>query len=134
MNEVRQQRISRHVTATGAVIVPPRIAHWMEAKAKITADWRNSLYDTDREAYDILLALHMAAMRHISGIGSKPVAGHGGREQSDVWLSTKQAGDVMGVTDRCVRQRINAGRLPATLFGSRWLINRNDIAACKLTA
>jgi excisionase family DNA binding protein len=122
-------RMSSHVTANGSVIVPPRIAHWLETKAGVTADWRDRLSETDQEAHEVMLALHMAALHHRSGIGTNSVVGQGERAESKMWLSTTEAAREMKVTDRCIRKWISIGRLPATLSGARWLINRNDLAA-----
>jgi excisionase family DNA binding protein len=49
-------------------------------------------------------------------------------------MSTTQAAHEMNVTDRCVRKWIHTGRLPATMSGARWLINRNDLNALARTA
>ena len=56
-------QVSRHLTPNGSVIVPPRIARWLETKAKVTADWRISLRGTDFEAYEVMLALHLSTLR-----------------------------------------------------------------------
>lgn len=124
-------RISRHIAANGSVLVPPRIARWLESKAGVTAEWRISLRGTDFEAYEVLLAMHMAALR--SGCGTDSPVGQ--REQSplEAWMSTKEAAAEMQVSDRCVRKWIHTGRLPATMSGARWLINRNDLGVHNLT-
>jgi excisionase family DNA binding protein len=125
---------SKHVTADGAVIVPPRIAHWLETKAGITADWRDHLRDTDLVAHQVMAALHWAATQHRSGIGTNSPVAQRKRAESNVWLSTTEAARELRVTDRCVRKWISAGRLHATMSGARWLINRNDIHALNQTA
>lgn len=118
---------SNHVTANGAVIVPPRIAHWLETKAGITADWRERLRDTDLEAHQVMAALHWAATQHRSDIGTKRAAGQSERAESVVWLSTSEAACELRVTDRCIRNWCRTKRLLATMSGARWLINRNDL-------
>jgi excisionase family DNA binding protein len=40
----------------------------------------------------------------------------------------------MNVSDRCIRKWIKAERLPATMSGARWLINRHDLRVLDLTA
>ena len=125
---------SKHVTADGSAIIPPRIAHWLETKAGATADWRDRLRDTDLEAHQVMAALHWAATQHRSDTGTKPVVGHREREKSEAWLSTAEAAHEMKVTDRCVRKWIHTGRLPATMSGARWLINRSDLHIPRLTA
>lgn len=87
-----EPRISKYVTANGSAIVPPRIAHWLETKAKVTPDIRGRLRDTDWEAHEALMALHVAALRYSrSDIGTKPLVGHSDRAESEVWLSTSEA-------------------------------------------
>ena len=123
----REPRISSHVTANGSVIVPPRIAHWLETRAGVTDDWRDRLRERDLEAHQVMAALHWAATQYRSDCGTKTTAGQGKQTQSRVWISTSEAAHEMKVTDRCIRKWINTKRLPATLSGGRWLINRNDL-------
>jgi excisionase family DNA binding protein len=128
------ENFSTHVTENGCVIVPPRIAHWLETKAGVTADWRDRLRDTDLEAHQVMAALHWAATQHLSDIGTKHAAGQSERAESVVWLSTTEAAREMNVTDRCIRNWCRNKRLPATISGARWLINRNDLRAFARTA
>lgn len=127
------ENFSTHVTENGSVIVPPRIAHWLETKAGVTRAWRLSLQGTDPEAYEVLLQLHMAGLRHRSGIGTNSGAGQDKQRPSKL-LSTTEAAREKNVTDRCIRKWITAGRLPATMSGCRWLVNRDDLQALKPTA
>jgi|SRR6185369_1429019 excisionase family DNA binding protein len=129
-----EPRISSHVTANGSVIVPPRIAHWLETKAGVTAEWRDRLRDTDLEAHQVMAALHWAATEHRSDTGTNSVVGHRKRPESEGWLSTTEAAHEMKVTDRCIRKWIHTGRLPAIMSGARWLIKRNDLHVFRLTA
>ena len=43
------------------------------------------------------------------------------------YLTTDQAGKILGVTGRRVRALIKAGRLPAVKFGKAWMINKKDL-------
>ena len=43
------------------------------------------------------------------------------------FLTTDQAGQILGVTGRRVRALIEAGRLPAVKFGKVWMINKKDL-------
>jgi excisionase family DNA binding protein len=43
------------------------------------------------------------------------------------YLTTDQAGKILGVTVRRVRALIEAGRLPASKFGKVWMINKKDL-------
>jgi hypothetical protein len=74
------QRIGRHVTAEGSVIVPTRIAHWLEQKAGVTGDKRISLRDTDPLAYEVLAALHIAALSHVPRAELKVLWGNRSRK------------------------------------------------------
>lgn len=123
-------RITQRITADGSVIIPPRIAHWLEQNSGMTADRRFRLYFTDPEAYVVLTALHFAALR--SDCGTNHAAGQQNTKQSEMWLSTKQAAKALNVTDRCVRKWCTTGRLHAELVGARWLVNPNSIALQKI--
>lgn len=127
-----EARICRHVTANGSVIVPPRIARWLESKAGLTAEWRIGLRGTDTEAYEVMLALHLAALR--SDCGTNAVVRQCEHPKLKTWLSTREAAAELHVSDRCIRNWCNSGRLPATMSGGRWLIDRNTLRVQSLTA
>ena len=55
-------RISRHMTAEGAVVVNGRIASWLERQAGMTSDRRICLRGKDAEMYEVIAALHVAAL------------------------------------------------------------------------
>lgn len=112
-----QRRVGHH---------PPRMARWLEKRANMTADRRIRLRDNDPEAYVVLTALHLAALR--SDCGTKDEVSQGLRADSQVWLSTGEAAEALGVTDRCVRKRCETGRLNAVRLGGRWLVDRNTLA------
>jgi excisionase family DNA binding protein len=118
-----EERIARRLTGGGSVIVPPRLAAWLEDKAGLTAERRIMLRDTDPAAYEVLAALRLAALAHRSGNGTKVAAPQPDRPPLDLWLTTDQAAQQAGVTDRCIRKWIAQHRLPATRHGGRWLIN-----------
>ncbi|MER5263075.1 helix-turn-helix domain-containing protein [Actinosynnema sp. NPDC002837] len=42
-------------------------------------------------------------------------------------LTTVQAARRLGIAERSVRRAIQAGRLPATLLGSRWVLDPDDV-------
>jgi excisionase family DNA binding protein len=128
------ERIGRHVTAEGSVVVPPRIAHWLEQKAGVTDDRRIAIRATDPLAYEVLAALHLAALHHRSGIGTKDAVAPQKPPQLELWLTTSEAATEMGVTDRAIRKWIATDRLPARRHGGRWLIKRNDIHIQALAA
>src|SRR5262249_34564135 len=69
------ERIGRHITPDGCVVVPPRVAHWLEKEAGVTIDRRLRIRDNDPAAYEVLAALHLAALTHDgSDCGTKTVA------------------------------------------------------------
>jgi excisionase family DNA binding protein len=120
-------RIARRLTGDGSVIVPPRIAAWLEDKTGVTSERRLMLRDTDQVAYEVLAALRLAALAHRSDCGTKIAAPQPDRPQSESWLTTSQAAQQAGVTDRCIRKWIAQHRLPATRHGERWLIRPDHL-------
>jgi|GEM_PF-2874178 excisionase family DNA binding protein len=127
-----EQRIADRMTPDGSVVVPPRVAAYLEAKAGVTADRRILLRGHDDEAYEVLMALHFAADAHRSGNGTEHVVGQ--RKQPKL-MTTTEAAKAIGVTDRCIRKRIATGRLPAERHGGSWLINPAQLnIAARLTA
>lgn len=114
-------RISRRLTSDGSVIIPPRIARWLELNAGMTADRRIRLRDNDPEAYVVLAALHLSALS--SEFGTEDAAQQPNQPQLVQWVSSRQAADTLNVTDRCIRKWCNTGRLHAQQIGSRWLID-----------
>jgi excisionase family DNA binding protein len=120
-----ESRIRGHILSDGSVIVPPRIARWLEKQADMTADRRIRLRDNDPDAYVVLAALHLAALRSV--IGTNDAAPQGVSADLNMWMSTSDAAKVLDVTDRCVRNWCRTGRLRAVLSGSRWLIDRNTV-------
>lgn len=120
-----ETRIAQHITRDGDAIVSPRVARWLEKQAGMTADRRILLRGSDPDAYVVLAALHLAALRSDSGTDS--VAGQRKTEQSEVWISTSEAAETLGVTDRCIRNWCRSGRLTARRVGKTWLINDHTL-------
>jgi excisionase family DNA binding protein len=119
------ERIGRHITPDGCVVVPPRIADWIEKQIGLVSERRTALANSDPLAYSVLSALRIVALAHRSGNGTKLAGGQPSSEES--WLTTSEAGNAVGVTDRAIRKWIAAGRLPARKHGGRWLIDRTDL-------
>ncbi|CAJ1504264.1 helix-turn-helix domain-containing protein [[Mycobacterium] kokjensenii] len=128
------QRIAQHITPNGSVIVPPRIARWLETQAGMTADRRIALRMTDPEAYEVLAALHLVALSTRSATGTEPATPQHDSQESNQWVTTTEAATKLGVTDRAIRKWCATGRLPATNCGGRWLINTTHLNTHKLTA
>lgn len=89
----------------------------------MTADRRANLRQTDPEAYEVLTALHLAALG--ADCGTKPVAAQPTAPQLEMWMSTREAAQRHGVGERCIRKWARTGRISAVMTGNRWLINRN---------
>lgn len=142
------QRIAQHLLPGGSVIVPPRIAAWLEKKSGMLPERRIMLLDTDPEAYAVLTALHVSAMgrhdspgnsiRPISGapseIGQQSAKGRDSHEQLEEWLTTVEAAEIFGVHDRTIRRWIAAQRLPARRHSGRWLVNRQHLNIARAQA
>lgn len=43
------------------------------------------------------------------------------------WLTTTQAAELLGVSERAVRKRITKGSLTARMLGGRWLVDIKEI-------
>lgn len=120
-------RIAQHITNDGSVIIPPRIAQWLEQHCGMTADRRIKLRVTDVDAYVVFAALHLSALCR-SDRGTESVAGQQNTTSLDIWISTTEAAQALHVTDRCIRKWCTTGRLHAVRAGNRWLVNTNSIA------
>jgi excisionase family DNA binding protein len=115
------------MTSQGAVVVPPRLAAWLERTAGVSNDRRILIRDSDPLAYEVLAALHIAAAYYRSGAGTEQAAGSGNSRELRTWLTTADAASRFGVTDRAIRKWIATGRLPAIKCGGQWLLNSNHI-------
>jgi excisionase family DNA binding protein len=75
------------------------------------------------------------AARHASAVnaltsGRVPLAEHGIAPETTKprrWITTHQAAETLGITDRAVRQRITRGRLQARRQGRDYLIDSLDL-------
>lgn len=122
-----ESRIASRLTGDGSVIISARMAQWLEREVRMTADRRIRLRNNDPEAYENLVALHIAALG--SGSGTNDAASLRISADSKMWMSTGQAAQALGVTDRCIRNWCRSGRLIARHIGRSWLVNPNSIAA-----
>lgn len=82
---------------------------------------------TDPEAYEILTALRLASLQHRSDTGTETTATQTNPQQSTTWITTTQAAQQLGCTDRAVRKWCSNGRIPATRCGGRWLIQPHHL-------
>ncbi|OFJ55178.1 helix-turn-helix domain-containing protein [Mycolicibacterium grossiae] len=116
--------ISARINTDGSVSVPPRIARWLEKQVQMTADRRAILRSTDPEAYEVFVALHLAALG--AECGTNTAAAQTNTADLTMWMSTSEAAERHGVGERCIRKWCRTGRIHAVMTGGRWLV-RNTI-------
>lgn len=108
------------------VVVPGRVAAWLERNARLREMHQHSR-GADPEVDAVVVGLLLAARAwRASATGSadavRPEVGAGSQE-----LSTREAADLLHVTDRAIRQAITDGRLQAQRIGSRWVLQRENV-------
>lgn len=109
-----------------AVIVPGRVAALLERFADLTRV-RVAVRGQDPELDAVLVAMRLVAAKWratATGSPHPPAPEVAARSQ---WLSTTQAADILGVTDRAVRLAITEHRLNAQQVDRRWRISREDL-------
>lgn len=129
--------IAKYVAADGSVKIPPRAAHWLKVRLGRLLDNRINLRDRDPEVYAVLAALRLSAIGYRTGAFAASVTGTNSssvHHDSLEWVTTVEASRAFGVTDRCVRNWIAAGRLPARRHAGRWLIERHHLDTVKALA
>lgn len=124
-NPSLEARINQCINSDGSVTITPRVARWLDQQSGMTADRRSILRTTDPDAYVVLAALHLVALRSDCGTGS--VARQRSTPQSKMWMSTGEAAKALNVTDRSIRKWCASGRLHAVMSGGRWLVSRNTL-------
>ncbi|WP_171467684.1 helix-turn-helix domain-containing protein [Cellulosimicrobium sp. 72-3] len=107
-----------------AVMVPARVAAWLEVRAGLSSV-RAKARGTDPEVDAVLFALRMAGLAwRTSATGSEVEPEPEVPRESSQWLSTGQAAELLGITDRAVRLAIREGRLDAEQVAGRYRISR----------
>ncbi|MFE5293003.1 helix-turn-helix domain-containing protein [Isoptericola sp. NPDC056618] len=110
-----------------AVVVPARVAAWLDARANLSA-LRMKSRGADPEVDDVLLGLRVAALAwRTSATGSAVDPEPEVPRESSQWLSTGQAANLLGITDRAVRLAIREGRLVAEQVAGRYRISRANV-------
>lgn len=109
-----------------AVVVPARVAAWLERYARlrqIRVEHRGA--DPEVDSVLVALAVAAAAWRQQTGVSSDQ--GTDQRKQPELGpcsdMSTTEAADRLNMTDRGVRAAIAAGRLHAHRDGDRWRVD-----------
>jgi len=116
-----------HGVSGPCVVVPGRVASWLNGHAGLTA-LRISIRGADAEVDSVLAAIHLAGLAwSTAATGREPRTSTDMGAQSAV-MSTQQVADELGLSDRGVRHSLAAGRLKGELVGGRWLIDRVDLA------
>ncbi|GGR78530.1 hypothetical protein GCM10010169_23380 [Micromonospora fulviviridis] len=113
-----------------AVVVPARVAAWLERVADLR-EIRTHHRGADPEVDAVLVALGVAAAAWRQQAGISSDHGTDQRKQPETEpgspLTTTQAADLLNITDRGVRAAIAAQRLNAQRVGDQWLIDREDL-------
>lgn len=109
------------------VLVPARVAAWLEKRAGLSS-LRARARGADPEVDAVLLALRVAGLAWLtSATGSEVEPEPEVRRESSQWLSTGQAAELLGMTDRGVRLAISEGRLEAEKVADRYRISRSNV-------
>jgi len=112
--------------ASAIVIVPARVAAWLDTRTRLS-EVRISARGTDPEVYAVLAALHRGAIAWRTSVTGSENPPHPEVLALSKWMSTTQAGGLLGITDRAVRLAIAEDRLPAQQVAGRWRITREDV-------
>ena len=110
-----------------AVVLDARTCAWLERYAALTS-LRVRVRGTDPAISKQLEEIRAAAMAwRGSATGTTDDTEPEPATESSQWLSTGEAADLAGVTDRAIRKAIAEDRLPATEVGGRYRISREDL-------
>ena len=109
------------------MVVPARVWHFLERYCG-ARDLQARVRGRDGEVDNVLEALHAATVFWAASVTGTTV-----RQQAEVAprskkLSTTEAADLLGITDRAVRIACSSGRLVAEQVNGRWQIDREAIA------
>lgn len=116
-----------HGWEAGCVVVPARVAAYLESKAGLSS-FRVSNRGADAEVDSVLIALHLAAMNwRGSATGTRDAAPAEPPADSPHRLTTSQAAALLQVGERAIRKAIANESLPAENINGRWVITREDI-------
>ncbi|WP_461164945.1 helix-turn-helix domain-containing protein [Arthrobacter sp. R4-81] len=115
-----------HGVAAPIVIVPARVATWLERYAGLN-DLRVRARGNDPEVDSVLQALHRAALHWrttVTGTNQAPAPEEPAQSK---WMGTTEAAAALGITDRAVRLAITQKRLAATTLNGRYRLLPEDI-------
>ena len=110
-----------------AVVLAARTCAWLERYAELSR-LRVAVRGTDAGISEQLGEIRYAAMAwRGSATGTTAATEPELAAQSEQWLTTGQAADLLNLTDRGIRKAIADGRLEATEVGGRYRISREDL-------
>ncbi|MEZ7240788.1 helix-turn-helix domain-containing protein [Rhodococcus sp. GXMU-t2271] len=115
------------------VIVPARVAAWLERRADLNTLRINSR-GLDPEIDAVLGALRISSLVWRNSVdGTTPTEPTEPTAPSPQWMSTSQVATHLGITDRAVRKAIARGALHAENIDGRWLIDRDELTDYRAT-
>ncbi|WP_420835150.1 helix-turn-helix domain-containing protein [Williamsia herbipolensis] len=82
---------------------------------------------TDVELTNVLTALHLASLDWRSAATGIVKPSTAELEPRSEWIGTRQAADLLGISDRAVRKAIVEKRLAATSIGQGYRVRREDV-------
>jgi len=107
-------------------IVPADVAAVLLARAGLE-EYRIRHRGDSPRVDQVLIAMTTVAIRWREQLAGNGQTGAPDPETGPGWLTTRQAAERLGVSDRTVRHRIAAGELPARRFGHVHLIDPADV-------
>ncbi|MGY1830144.1 helix-turn-helix domain-containing protein [Geodermatophilus sp. SYSU D01180] len=110
----------------GIVIVPARVAEWLHRHLELDTA-RKASRGIDSEVDNVLVALRVAALNWRASVHGTSPRNVPETKPLSAWLSTTQAADALGLTDRAVRTACSDGRLDAQRVDGRWRISREAL-------
>lgn len=124
--EARPPQAYVHGIGAPVVIVPARIAAWLERNLSLNQA-RINARGADPEVDSVLNALRVAALTWRATVTGSSQAPEPEVARESKWYSTTEAAERLGITDRAVRLAIKEKRLHATDLGGRWRITTEDV-------
>lgn len=116
-----------HGVDAPVVVIPARVCAWLERYASLN-EVRIRERGADPEVDAVLVAVRLAALTWRTTATGTPVAAKAEADPDlEQWMSTGQAAERLGITDRAVRLAIQEQRLNATNVAGRWRITKEDL-------
>lgn len=123
---VRSPAAYVHGVDAPIVVVPARVAAWLERHARL-GELHAGNRGADPEVDAVLVALVLAARAWRMSATGRVEAAPTGTETPSRQMNAAQAAEVIGVSDRSIRRAITTGRLPARKVATCWVIEREDV-------